>query len=125
MTSRSRGLRAALLVLLLAIAALPAQAAFHLFRIAEVYSNADGTLQYVVLREASGSNGENFWMGNQLETTNAAGVKKALTFPANLPSSATASRSVLIATAGVAALGIAADYTIPDRFVPTDGGKLQ
>ena len=110
---------------LLAALALPAQAAFHLFAIAEVYSNSDGTLQYVVLREMTGSNGENQWLGNKFETTNAAGIKKEITFGANLPSSSTASRSVLLATAGFAALGVAPDYTIPDRFVPTDGGRLQ
>ena len=104
--------------------ALPAHAAFHTFRIVEVYSNADGSLQYVMLREATGSNGENQWNGLTLETTNAAGVKKQFRFPSNLPSSSTSSRSVLVATAGFAAQGIAPDYTIPDRFVPTDGGKV-
>src|SRR4029079_6878850 len=109
-------LLAPLLALLFALVALPAQAAFHLFRISEVYSNADGTLQYVVIREATGTNGEDQWFNNQLEATNAAGVKKELTFPKTLPSPQTASRSVLIATAGMAALGLAPDYTIPDRF---------
>ena len=118
-------LLAPLLALLFALVAPPAQAAFHLFRISEVYSNADGTLQYVVIREATGTNGEDQWFNNQLEATNAAGVKKELTFTKNLPSPQTASRSVLIATAGMAALGLAPDYTIPDRFIPTDGGKLQ
>jgi hypothetical protein len=109
-----------------AACALPAHAAFHLFRIAEVYSNADGSLQYVMLRESTGSNGENFWSGVTLETTNAAGVTKQFVFPANLPSSSTASRSVLVATAGVTAgLGITPDFTVPDRFVPTDGGTLR
>ena len=51
-------LRASLFALLFALLALPAEAAFHLFRISEVYSNADGTLQYVVIRESSGTNGE-------------------------------------------------------------------
>ncbi len=103
---------------------MPAHAAFHLFGIVEIYSNADGTLQYVMLREMTGSNGENQWSGQKLETTNAAGVKKELTFNTNLPSN-TASRSVLVATAGFAALGIVPDFTIPDRFVPTAGGKVE
>src|SRR5206468_7969537 len=85
-----------------AACAVPAQAAFHLFRIDQVYSNADGSVQYVVIREVTGSNGEHFWSGNVLETTNAAGIKKQISFPSNLPSSSTASRSVLIATAGFA-----------------------
>lgn len=103
----------------------PAQAAFHLFRIDQVFSNADGSVQYVVLREVTGSNGENFWAGNRLETTSAAGAKQQFVFPANLPSTATASRSVLIATNGFAALGLVApDYTVPDGFIPAGGGKL-
>jgi hypothetical protein len=105
--------------------ALPAHAAFHLFRIDQVYSNSDGSVQYVVMREASGANGENFWMGNTLATTNTHGQNKQLSFPSNLPSSSTASRSVLIATPGFAALGLVApDYTMPARFIPTDGGTL-
>ena len=103
----------------------PAQASFHLFRIDQAFSNADGELQYVVLREIGGANGEHLWAGQSLRTTNAAGVAKAFTFPGNLPSSATAGRHVLVATPGFAALGIAtADYTIPARFLPTDGGTL-
>ena len=46
-----------LAALLLAIAALPAHAAFHLFRIDQVYSSADSTVQYVVITESTGSGG--------------------------------------------------------------------
>ena len=103
----------------------PAHAAFHLFRFDQVYSNADGSVQYVVIRESTGTNGENFWAGLQVRTTSAAGVIKTFTAPTNLPSSSTASRSVLIATAGFAALGLATpDFTIPARFIPTEGGTL-
>ena len=94
-----------LLVAASAIASLSftsAHAAFHLFRIDQIYSNADGSVQYVVMREATGTNGENFWSGLSLRTTNAAGVAKNFQIPSNLPSSSTASRSVLIATAGFA-----------------------
>jgi len=107
-----------------ALCALPAQAAFHLFRIDQVYSNADGTVQYVVMREVTGSDGENFWQGNALTTTGAAGTQR-FPFPANLPSPDTASRSVLIATSGFAALGLVTpDFTIPAGFIPTAGGTL-
>jgi len=103
----------------------PAHAEFHLFRIAEVYSNADGSVQYIVLRESTGSNNENFLAGQMVRATNAAGIAQNFAFPSNLPSSNTASRSVLIATPGFAALGlIAPDYTIPARFIPTEGGSL-
>ena len=115
-----------LVTVCLSICAFPAQASFHLFRIDQMYSNADGTVQYVVMRESSGANGENPWSQQQLETTSRAGIRKQLRFPSNLPSASTASRSVLIATPGFAALGLVApDYTIPTRFIPTDGGKLE
>ncbi|MDQ6619393.1 MAG: hypothetical protein M3Z31_06810 [Pseudomonadota bacterium] len=100
-------------------------ASFHLFQIEEMYSNADGTVQYVVLHEFTGSNGENLLGGQRLSSTDHGGITKSITFPANLPSSATANRRVLIATAGFAALGVATpDYTIPARFLPVDGGTL-
>src|SRR5699024_4941082 len=89
--------------LLLALAP-AARASFHLFQIEEIYSNADGSVQYVVLHEFTGSNGENFWQGQRLTVTHA-GVSKSLTFPSNLPSTSTANRRVLVATAGYAALG--------------------
>lgn len=113
------------LVLSALFLATPARAEFHLFRIAEVYSNADGSVQYIVMREATGANGENFWSGLIFQTTNAAGVVKRFQVPSNLPSSSTASRSVLIATPGFASLGLPTpDFTIPARFIPTEGGTL-
>src|SRR6476660_3481330 len=114
-----------LATLLLGVVAVPADAAFHLFRIDQVYSSADSTVQYIVLREVTGSNGENFWAGNRIETTSTGGAKQQFQFPANLPSSATASRSVLVATASFAALNLVTpDYTVPDGFIPRDGGKV-
>jgi hypothetical protein len=105
--------------------AMPAEATFHFFRVDQVFSNADGTVQYVVMRESANANGEQFWAGQALRTTNNAGLAKQFPFPANLPSGNTASRSVLIATPAFAALGIVTpDYTMPERFVPTDGGTL-
>jgi len=103
----------------------PARADFHDFRFEQVFSNADGSIQYIVIKESLGNNGEHVWAGQALRATNAAGVAKQLSFPSNLPSSATASRSVLVATAEFAALGLVTpDFTIPARFVPTDGGTL-
>src|SRR5882672_9495573 len=114
-----------LAVVLSALFAAHARAEFHLFRIDQVYSNAGGNIQYVVMREMSGQNGENFWAGQSLRTTNSSGMSSQIQFPTNLPSTNTASRKVLIATAGFAALGLVApDYTIPDGFIPVGGGTL-
>jgi hypothetical protein len=101
-----------------------AGAAFHLFKIEQIFSNADGTVQFVVLHESFGANGEQFLSNHQLKATHA-GVTNSFTFLNNLPSSATAGRRVLIATQGFAALGIVApDYVMPNGFLPTGAGTL-
>ncbi|MFO1305504.1 MAG: hypothetical protein U1F54_17390 [Burkholderiales bacterium] len=113
----------AMLAWLLA-AAPAAQAAFHMFRIQQVFTNADGTVQFVVLRECCGVDGENLLNGVALRSTSG-GVTRTFTFPRNLPSSETAGHNVLIATQGFANLGIVTpDYVIPDGFVPVGGGTL-
>ena len=109
-----------------------AHASFHTFTIDEIYSNADGTIQFVVLKESSGLNGEDLWAGQALTVTHA-GRTKTYVFPRNLSSSATANRYVLVATQGyvdAANAGIAGfasvfpDYVIPNQFLPTDGGTI-
>lgn len=108
-----------------ALGAPVAEGSFHQFRIEQVFSNADGSVQFVVMHEAFGGNGENFWAGQQLRVTDSRGVSQAITFGTNLPSSSTANKRVLIATPGFAALGIVTpDYSIPAHFLPTDGGTL-
>ena len=94
------------------------------FQIESIYSNADGAVQYVVLHESAGSDGQQALTGSTLTLTYAGRVK-TFTFPADLPSGATANRRVLIASQGFAALGIIApDYVFPDQFIATDGGTL-
>lgn len=113
-----------LAITLCVLASTGAWAAFHLFRIEQIYSNADGSVQFIVLREGGGFNGEHFWAGNSLTFTRA-GATKSFMFPSNLPSSATAGRRVLIATEGFAALGIVTpNYVIPNGFLATDGGTV-
>src|SRR4029077_3463685 len=88
----------------ISIAATAAWGNFHTFVIDQAYSNADGTVQFVVLRESQGTNGENLWSGHAFTSTHA-GVTKSFTFPADLPGTATAGKRVLIGTQGLAALG--------------------
>ena len=102
-----------------------AQAAFHLFRVDSLYSNADGSVQFVVLREATGSNGENMWAGNTLRATPTGGAARVFSFPQDLPGAATANRRVLVATPGFAALGIVTpDYVMPANFLPITSGQV-
>ena len=110
--------------LAMTLAATAARASFHTFAIEQVYSNADGTVQFVVLRDTSGTDGENAWSGHVFTSTHA-GVTKSFTFPADLPGIATANRRVLLGTQGLATLGnIAPDYIIPNGFLAVDGATL-
>jgi hypothetical protein len=122
------------LVLALALAAGKAGATFHTFQIQEVYSNGSGTIQYVVLREAAGMNGQNFLSGHTFTAT-AGGSMQTYEFPLDLPGgmetgygfmqSPTAFRSFLMATAGFAALNIVKpDYVMPNGFIPLTNGTL-
>ena len=117
-----RLLRAALAALSLAPAI--AAATFHTFVIDQVYSNATGTIQFVVLREASNANGQQFLAGHEL-TASRGGESRTFEFAGNLPSNATAGRRALIATEGFAALGIVTpDYVIPNGFLFRPGGTV-
>ena len=82
-----RRLRIALL--LLALLPAVAHATSHTWRIETLYSNADGSVQYVVLRESQGLTAQRLLAGKALTSTHA-GVSKTFTFPVNLPSDATA-----------------------------------
>jgi hypothetical protein len=107
-----------------ALAAPLAHATFHTFRIQQLYSNADATVQFVVLVESSGSNGENQWAGHALGATGPGGAK-TFTFPTNLPDNSTAGRSVLVATTGFAALGLVKpDYVVPNGFLALANGAV-
>src|SRR5437868_2157609 len=108
----------------LVLLATGAQASFHTYRIESLYSNADGTVQYVVLHETQGMVGQRFLAGHALTSTHA-GVTKTYTFAVNLPGDDTANRRVLIATQACADLRlIAPDYVVPNQFLATDGGTV-
>ena len=109
---------------LLACVASLANASFHTFGIAEIFSNADGTVQYIELKEDGGFGGQNFLGGHTLTSTHA-GVTKTFQFPGNLPSGATGGKHALIATQGFVALGLVTpDYVVPNGFLATDGATV-
>jgi len=113
-----------LLGIMLSLAAMLSRAEFHTFQIEQIYSNADGTIQFVILHESVGSSGEQFLVGHALSSTHA-GLTKTFVFPKNLPFISTANRRVLIATQGFASLGLVTpDYVIPNEFLATDGATL-
>lgn len=108
-----------------------AHASFHTFEIVELYSNADGTVQFVLLHEYGGNNGQDLLRGHTLTATHA-GRSKTFVFPYDLPSTSTAGRYVLVATQGYVDLEssvpefatVPADYILPNQFLPTDGGSV-
>jgi hypothetical protein len=120
MSSMSKWIAVAVLVLISAAA----RASFHTWKIEAIYSNADGTVQFIVLHESQNMPGQDQLGGKNLSSTHA-GVTKTFPFPTNLPNNRTSGKRVLIATQGFAALGLVTpDYVIPNGFLATDGGTL-
>jgi hypothetical protein len=118
----------------IALVATAALAEFHTFQIEQIFSNADGSFQYIVLRESQGLNGESLWSGHTFTATSAHnGTSKTLVFRSDLPGgngylgipAGTANKKVLIASQGFAALNlITPDYIMPNGFIATNGATL-
>ena len=119
---------------LLASAAFAASASFHTFQVEQIFSNADGTIQYIVLHEFQGMNGENMLSGHAISATQGA-VSNTYTFMVDLPGgecdgysctlAPTANRRALIATQGFAALKLVTpDYVVPNGFLPLGKGSI-
>ena len=113
-----------------------ARAEYHTFQIEQIFTNADGSVQFVVMHEMFGQDGENMWSGNPLISSVGMG-SQTFTFNKNLPGgmaggyygmgtpSPTAHKRVLIATQSFAALNLVTpDFVVPDRFIPMGGGTL-
>ena len=66
------------------VMATTALAEFHTYQIEQLFSDASGNVQYIVLHESQGMAAEYFWMGNAI-TSVQPGVTKAYIFPNNLP----------------------------------------
>ena len=100
-----------------------ALASFHLFVFEQLYSNADGSVQFIVARATS--SGQNFLPGQTLSSSGSGGPK-SFTFGGSPLSGDTNGRHVLIGTQGFAALGIVApDYTVPNGFLSLTGGQVR
>ena len=110
------GTLAALLVLQ---ALSSANANFHLYDFTEVYSNADGTIQFIEL--SAGVDGQHVLSGHSVTS----GTNEFV-FASNLSSNQTADTSFLMATAGFAALpgAVTPDFIIPDNFFSVHSDTL-
>lgn len=100
---------------LVALCGTPALAGSHLWRFNEVFSNADGTIQFIEMMECCGAANEVALSGKWI-LSNTTGNQ--FNYPANLPLGSTANKHLLLATAGFAALPGAPtpDYIIVDNF---------
>ena len=95
-----------------------AWAAFHLWQITEVYSNAGGTVQFIELTALSG--GQQFLAGHTLTSSQGG----SLTFENNLPGDS-AGRKFLIGTTSYKNLNLVPpDYEVADGFMSTSSGTL-
>ncbi len=122
--ARIRTLLPRLAVLLGALAGIapPAQATFHLWSIAEAFSSADGTVQYVEFQALAG--GQQFLQGHTLTASGGPNPPRSITFATSLPGDS-AGRRFLVATPGFAAVsGVAPDYTLPAGFLNPGGGTI-
>lgn len=91
----------------------------------EVFSNADGTIQYIEM--SAQTNDQDQVSGLTLTSVDGATASQQIfTFPSNLPSTTTGGKTMLLATAGFeSAIGIAPDFVIPDGFLTINNGSLQ
>lgn len=104
------------------VATLPVRADFHLWRIDELYSSADGRVQFIEL--AALSAGQQFLAGHLLVASGGSSPPRSFTFPADLPGD-TAGHRLLVGTASFAALGLVTpDYVVPDGFLAPGGGNV-
>ena len=112
----------AILVALVVAGAVPRRAAAfgHLWEITEVYSNADGSVQFIELFSEAPT--ETFVTGTFLRSE---GNDLRFDFPTDL-SGSTLNRYLLVATAAFAGQpgAVAPDFVMPDGFVRTSGDTI-
>jgi serralysin len=105
-----------------------ARATFHLWTVNEIYSNADGSVQFIELHESSTFNGENLLAGHFIRCTSGL-LTNTFIFPTNLPSTLTAGKSFVIGTANLASIpgGVTPDYVFTNAgpFLFAGSGTVQ
>jgi hypothetical protein len=103
----------------------PGSANFTTWDVNEVFSNADGTIQFIEFFEANNQDGQRSFDGKPLKTfVSGAGPNDPLdvhTFNDDLPSNFTAGTFALVATQGFASLpgAVQPDFVMPDGFIDT------
>jgi hypothetical protein len=116
--TRTRSTVAFVLLSSIALAFIPASAGAHTWDVFEIFSNADGTIQFVELREMNGTSGE-IGVGNGFLTSNT----RSFDIPSNV-TSPTTNKHILFGTTEFDKLfsqlpgSPHVDFLIPDNMVP-------
>ncbi|MGE3240582.1 MAG: dockerin type I domain-containing protein [Pirellulales bacterium] len=113
-----------------ALIATPAQAFFHLWRFSEVFSNDDGTVQFIEMTTTAPS--ETFATGFSTMTIQSTSTGKTFTFNHNL-SGSTTNKRILIATSGFETQPglpttpslLTSDYTLAANFMNPAGDTIR
>lgn len=124
------------LAAVIAIAMSVTASAQSTFRISQVFSNLDGSVQYISLTETAGLDNQGVFKGLTLTITHA-GVAKQFTFYDNLATFKTAHLTIVVAAtpdvvpapaipynSGNFVVLAHPDFVVPARFVAADGGTV-
>ena len=103
-----------------------ARGTFHTWDINEIYSNGDGSVQFVELRETFGLSGQNLLQNKSIVCTSASGTSSFI-FPSNC-TSATANKNLIIGTANLSSVpgGVKPDYVFTNAtpFLAAGSGTV-
>jgi hypothetical protein len=115
---------AALAGTVIASAVSPVLADSHLWVIKEVFSNADGTIQFIEMHVPLDDSDETYISGKWVRSTS---TTNQFTFPSNLPPGSSSYAHILLATVDFAALPGAPipDHIISDAFFDNDADTIE
>ena len=123
------------------LAATTSAAGQSTFRITELFSNQDGSIQFIRLTETAGLDDQNAFAGLAITVTQH-GLTRQWSFPNDLSGTQTAYREVVVGIAptvpapqrgnvpaifqytGCCSRVVYPDYVLPQNFLPTDGGTV-
>jgi hypothetical protein len=110
------------------LAAAPAHAAFHLWRIQEVFTNANGSVQFVEMFCPSGPFNDNeHVVGSQTLRATSDGAIVDFVIPGNLDTEIpTSGQTFLLATSGYFSLAgaVQPDFTLPTNFINPNAASI-
>jgi hypothetical protein len=104
-----------------------ARAFFHLWKVNEIYSSADGSVQFIELLQTPSSNSEYLLntYGASLQVASPLATNEYF-FDKDLPSSTTINKTLIIGTTNLSSIpgGLTPDYIIPPNFIFPGSGDV-